>query len=249
MIDFNEGTRDISYSINNTLTVAVPVIPFNCLFDTDVGLLKLIENEYLEGGYFDNKFFEEHQSNISLVRDLYQRPELNPLLLCLKDKSLADDLYNQFIEQKYKDIIENSVYTGIFDLCSWNNIAEDMKITIVYTRQEELDFLNHNIELFKDFRINYLGDFISENISKTKQFFIKSVTKDIYLVNMCRYIMSSSVYILDYEFNFKDNNLINNEYTLCLDMNRCRIYAINAFDKRKLGLIKDEYTEEEENGS
>ena len=56
---FVNSTSNITYNESNTLNVMVPLIPFNCLFDTDVGLIKLINQEYNDSSVFDKNTTEK----------------------------------------------------------------------------------------------------------------------------------------------------------------------------------------------
>lgn len=123
-----------------------PLIHFDCLIDSDYGLIELIKQEYLDPSIFDIEFFKK--SKIEIIKALYNRSKDNPLSLIssLPDNEL-DDLYSQFIDQRYYDILNNSVSTEIANLIELFNSVGDIKSTILCNNEiqekiiKETDYL------------------------------------------------------------------------------------------------------------
>ena len=71
-----------------------PLISFNSIYDLDIGLIKLIQNEYLDESIFDKNFF--NRPLLSMIYDSYHRENFNPLTMFSKSKDmeLLDEYYN-----------------------------------------------------------------------------------------------------------------------------------------------------------
>lgn len=107
-----------------------PLIHFNSLVDSDYGLIELIKEEYLDPTIFDINFF--NKPKIEIIKSLYNRSKDNPLSVCssLSDEDL-DDLYNQFMNQRYYDILDKSATTEIANLIEFYDSVGDIKSTIL----------------------------------------------------------------------------------------------------------------------
>lgn len=119
------------------------LIPFNLIFDTDFGLIKLISKEY-RADLFDKSVLDSDDSTI--VNLLIMRPFENPLCILAdynsETKKTLDDYYFEFMDTRYKDILKLSVFTGIG---SYALGLEDLKeiTTYIYCKsKDEEDYLN-----------------------------------------------------------------------------------------------------------
>ena len=90
------------------------LIPFNLIFDTDFGLIKLISKEY-RADLFDKSVLDSDDSVIANL--LIARPFENPLCILTEynseTKKILDDYYLEFMDTRYDDILKLSVFTGI----------------------------------------------------------------------------------------------------------------------------------------
>ena len=82
-------------------------VPFDMVIDTDMGLWKLIQKEYQNPKFFIPSVLNERNMDIMKVV-LTDRPFSNPLKLFMKPEYIgeADALYDQFMKERYKEIIE-----------------------------------------------------------------------------------------------------------------------------------------------
>lgn len=237
--------RVIQYNPSNTKGVSSPLIPFNCIIDTDVGLLRLIENHYANPDIFNRDFFVEHNTTNKLVSAVYLRTDVNPLLLCLKDKNKdkADSLYNQFFKEKYPDILVYSVYTGVFQMCKLFETAEDATASIVYHTDEEKELLDYMG--FKNVRLVSL-DKVKQNPGIYNQYIFRSSYDQIYLKALVSGIKTKQIYFLDYKCNFMPNvGIAITPYLVELEDNNCQIAIMNAYDNSKLEIPKGDNTDNE----
>lgn len=112
------------------------LIPFDLVVDTDFGLIKLIQEEY-RAGIFDKTILDSDDESIKHY--LVKRTNPNPLSILTNDKSI-DEFYAQFIDQRYQDIFDRSVMTGIGEFCINLMVFSDFELYIQYTNEVEKQF-------------------------------------------------------------------------------------------------------------
>lgn len=217
-----------------------PLIPFECLFDTDVGLIQVIRKEYRSGGIFNLELMDRLSvDRRDLIYYLYTRENQNPLLSFMNEPDIetADQLYQEFKEKLYDQMIENGVFTGLFQLCKMFVDSPEIHPYIYYRNLFELNFL-------KQFE-NELGstrlvdkDYVNKNKKDFNQFYIK-YTDDQYTISLIQFIDHRSVYILGYSFNFEldeeqNYHLKETVGTAGFTVRRNIINVVDAFDLNKL---------------
>ena len=218
----------------NTSGVLVPLIPFNCIVDTDLGLMSLISKYYLDNTFFDIEFFKKNNNIRKMVKSLYMREEENPLLLCMinKDKDIADEYYKEFMEKKYDDILNLSVTTELYSLITIFKTFGDIRSTIICKDKREKDLLS---KLVNSSTLQcIMPKDIIETISMYEQFYFKSVD-DYYLSILADSIKSKNIYFANYKFNFDGNYMIkDSKYTAILDILRNKCSSIDIYNREKL---------------
>ena len=50
---------NVKFSDNNTFGILLPLVSFNCLIDTDFGLLVLIAQKFFDKSVFSEEFFSD----------------------------------------------------------------------------------------------------------------------------------------------------------------------------------------------
>lgn len=122
-------------------------VPFNMIVDTDLGLWKLIQDQYPNTNFFYQGLIYERDLNF-MKHFMVSRMEKNPLKSLMKPDyvSQADSLYDEFINTKYDEILRLSENTGIFELiCRSKGVNDVMRFTVLCQNQVESD------EIFKRF--------------------------------------------------------------------------------------------------
>lgn len=232
----NINSKIIQPGEGNISGVNMPLIPFNCIFDTDYGLLKLIYSEYLDPSIFDIEWFRKHNRICDMVSCLYERKFPNPLSLCLLDRedkdNFVDELYKSFIEEKYNEILSNSIRTEIFNLLSLFNISKDVKTTIVYSNSLELEYM----ELIKELKIIPKISFteLAETIDIYQQFYFKSIIDDDYINIIADSLKVKNIYLANYPFNNEGHFVAISEPLKTLIANKNFIRLIDIYDRSKL---------------
>ena len=107
------------------------LVPFNLIVDTDMGLIKLLEFDYSNTEYFHEGILNTEEENQQYL--LNTRNNRNPLSIVFKkdDPELMDDLYKQFIEKEYDNILQLSCNTSLANLA--NALREDISQVIRLT--------------------------------------------------------------------------------------------------------------------
>lgn len=218
------------------------LIPFNCLYDIDFGLIRLIEEDYRSPDVFNLDFYNNYQNkDKKLILDLYKRKVQNPLLLIMKDSNdikTADSYYQQFLsrEDTYAKIIDICVYTGIYRLILNNEKIglNELSFSILYGNDVEYKELSNN-PLFKKYDLYSENELLKLNKISFSSMFFKS-PNDIYLEKIKDKINNVTLYFLDFEYNFdQEDQLINKDLLNYFSINRdCEISTISVYDIRLL---------------
>lgn len=175
-----------------------PMIPFNMIVDTDIGLFAIILKYYLDPKVFNESFFKDRKI-VDLIHILYNREKENPLYLCINQgyEDSCDSLYEELIVDKYAEILQLSVKTEFYKLIRSFNLQRDISLTIVCDRQEEIDLLKAE-EVTRDNNIVLYDDLSVNDIIKFNQFYFKYIQD---ANGYVKYLIDKSIYFANYKFN------------------------------------------------
>ncbi len=222
----------VIFSHMNTRGILNSLVSFDCLVDTDFGLLVLIAQNFFDTDVFSEEFFRRNDSVNDMKWAIYGRAEKNPLTLCLKDNSIADDFYNQFIDQYYDDILERSMITDLVsvipDLASNTNAS----FSICCNKQSEIDLLD-KFNILPDCNRVLVKDILEPD--SYQQFFIKDFD-DYGMQRYAHLIMDKHIYVARYNFNIiEEMDKIDERFKtyLKLDMLRCNITKFDLYFRGK----------------
>lgn len=213
-----------------------PMIPFNCIFDIDYGLLKTINDSYLDPSVFDVEWFKEHHTIRSLVYELYNRDLPNPLSICTLDKENTDmqqDLLDTFLKEEYSTILSNAIPTELFHLLKSYKSVDGINPYILYESEEEEEYLD-SITDFDGIQKISLAELLDE-IGYIEQFFFKSIYKDIYFDTLADSIEAKSVYLANYKFNTDSHFVVLSDYLATVIAKKNKIRTIDIYNRMKLG--------------
>lgn len=119
------------------------IVPFNMVIDTDMGLYKLIQSQY-QSNIFRKSMMDQRDMDIMklILTDREHYNFLSDLIIDEKYIQDADDLYDQYMDRKYGEILNLSCTTGIFDIIRRTKFVGDyLKFTIYYFKDIEKEFL------------------------------------------------------------------------------------------------------------
>jgi hypothetical protein len=212
-----------------------PLVSFNALIDTDVGLIKLIYKEYLNPTTFDVSFFR--QDIKSIILQLYRRKTLNPLLLFALNKNdveTLDSYYQEFFEKRRKDIYKLSVNTEVMSMISYLNESNESNTSILYYNDEQLEILMDEPTLVKNKKVDF-NNLILEEKESYSQFFFKTIeeARDFDALRYKTFYFPRAGYNLnDANNDLKDSEIITNIVT---SRNQINIYDLYNIQKLTFG--------------
>lgn len=230
------GTRTVLFGQGDVNGIITPLIPFNCIYDVDFGLVRyMYENGYTQNDdLLDPGFFAPFKGDVrKIIAQLYQREDENPLTLFLRNNNDAEELYLEFLQKHYERIIRSSVHTGIYELCVNFKNEKSIKAGIVYSSEAEYYMLSTDDNLSHIELIDI--DNLKPRMNEFNSFFFRS-TNDFYLELFSKFIKSSSIFFLDYNFNLDSSGVKRNTLTAALRVNRNEINIINTYDHTRLGM-------------
>lgn len=232
-----DTTRTIKMGEGDVVGIVTPVIPFNCIYDVDVGLVELVRNEFRDPDVFNLDLLDSFSDRRRLINYLYQREHFNPLISFMKnpEEEVAKDYYDQFMTKKYDRVLNYSVFTGLYDMISLFPDAEEVSGTIIYANDLEKKVLEEDLDNIKR-KLHFIDIYeLNDNAKIYNAYFVKSVD-DKYFSLFMKFARSVTFYILDYKYNFNDDGeLLDTKDTLAAQVAHCPINIINAYNIEKLG--------------
>lgn len=152
-----------------------PLFDFQILCDTDFGLYKLIKRDYYDKSVFDNNLFDSDDARF-IKTILLTRKEFNPIItFCKKNvmtESEMNDLYEEFLEKEYDNILDLSSPTTILEIASRsNNTNNIVNVTILCKSQKEIDWVhkyNHRLNCI-------IADYNNLDLKKYDTIYIKDI--------------------------------------------------------------------------
>lgn len=176
------------------------LIDFDCYVDTDIGLIRLIKERYLDVKVFNKDLLDSNMINI--IKLLYNRKDRNPLYLFANEgvsKNDLDDYYKEFLEVEYDGILKYSVTTEIKSLINLFRTEPSIHVTFLCKNQKEKNLLvkdpslqGYSFILENDQRVDF---------SKFYSFYFKYLDERI-----DKYIYPYKTYYFSkYKINFTDD--------------------------------------------
>lgn len=179
-------------------------IPFEMLFDTEMGLVNVIKS-----GYRSSFFLIEQAENEDFMKMcLRDRESKNPLSVMVYDgdtpKEELDDMYFQFMEREYDRIIRLSPSTKIWELVALSQmLASKVEYTVTYLNDIELEVLD---------KYGFKGKTHKGSITDKEIMDTHSViyVKDISVLLPLPEVHRKHVYVADYSHNLMnvDGNIV-----------------------------------------
>lgn len=223
--------------------IALPLVSFDMIIDTDYGLLKMVREEYLDPSVFDPSWFTDKQNTINLTRALYSRPDVNPLTLCIKDHDKEEELYRSFMKESYDNIIRISGITDFMKVIQAWNLSKAVHPTIVCNDPIELQLLSvlpmidERYKWLELTRKVLLSDLVTDDSVEFSAYYFKSVYNDIYLDTLVDNIKVKPVYFAYYPFNTAESPYcLLSESARKLLKNKNEIRLVDIYNRETLDL-------------
>lgn len=208
-----------------------PLISFYSIIDTDFGLINLIYDQYLDETIFKKDFF--NKTTIDIVREIYNRRDINPLYLIAKEevsRELLDQYYKEFIENKIVDILNYSISTEIINLIEDFNQSKDVISTILCYNKSQIDLLDNEPKLADNKKI-LLTSLNDREKDKYIHFFFKNVDE----VEPFKKLRNKNFYFSSSYINLDENNDLYN--SKLIDEIIRRSNTISIFDMYKENIL------------
>ena len=186
------------------------LISMNALVDIDIGLIKLIREQYLDPSVFNVELLSS-ASIIDVINTTYMRTDQNPLydFASITDKKTLDEYYVEFFTTVYNDIYDRSTYTDILHLIDLFIDTNEMDVSILYYNDYALS------QFKKDQENGVLSpdvEFVNAKTARTKdldnfdQFYFRSIYEldKLQLSDLKR---SKTFYISSFRPNYYPENL------------------------------------------
>lgn len=220
--------KEINNLVGGVGCKTTPLISFNAIVDTDIGLYNLIKEEYLNPDIFNVSFFQ--QDLISVISKLYHRKEDNPLYLFARDtqrdKELLDKYYEEFRLTKEKEILDRSITTEVLNMIDQFNTTLEIQTTILYYTAEQKRILDDEPLLSKN-QMVYYPKLSKKDRSNFSQYFFKTI--DEYNMFISSKLENKTIYFSYCGRNLNDDN-DDIKYSELIDLIIMNKNNINLFD-------------------
>lgn len=174
-------------------------IPFNVLINTDIGVLKTVQNKFNNKDLIDDKIY--YNSDNRILYHILNRNHPNVLSLVIRDyenyniNKTLDDLY----EENTNDILEHSSFTNIINICIVGGSITSLNIDIWCRNEIEKQFIMKNTSYFKCSFNPVIKDSMKDfNFDKYDSVFIESVLN---IKDILPKLIGKSLYILKARYN------------------------------------------------
>ena len=209
------------------------LISVNSLIDIDIGLLLLIQKEYLDPSVFDVSYFKK-STIIDFIKTTYYRSEGNPLysISVIKDHKLLDSYYMEFFQTSYEQIYDMSVYTDVLSMIELFLETNEISVDVLYYKDYSITRLAVDQALGKlpeSLKFISINDLKSKEFNEYNQVYLRSVTEfDVLPVKSL--ISPKSFYISSFGPNFSETGRIKRSKGLNDIMTSKLMHEIAIFD-------------------
>lgn len=183
------------------------LIPFDMVLDLQVGLIRLIKYGYSNNTVFDQTILS-NDNNIFFKDILSKRKNQNPLTVIASDKykddiGTLDSLYNQFMEREYKEILELSPPTSLFDMINLSVLYKSNGITCTIWCKSEIEREEYSSRLGSKAKLFLIESDISKiDLSSYGSIYINNYKDALFFSNL----KGKNLFVSDYRYNFEDDD-------------------------------------------
>lgn len=190
------------------------LMPFNCLINTDFGIIKVLKEKYNNPEFMES-FLVENDDNFYRLSTVINDNE-NIVNYYLKSNHLdkADQIRKLLLEKEYENILEHSEKTGIFTLTKEYKIAGEGAIHPIVLCKNELE--QQYIKRLDNTMPTTIDDLYKIDLSVYDSIFLRDIVSAIGLK-----LTAKNIFVLNYRFNFEDEykTLLKSVTSLVSDVN------------------------------
>lgn len=203
------------------------IITFDLLYDTDLGLLKLIKSKYNNPEIVKREYLD-NITDIAIIDILLKNKDKNPLSFIINDKyhNHIDSLYDDFFTNKYDEVLLYSPMTEIVNLISLYKMSKAISINVLCKNKLEEQAIK---ELNNEYN-TILKEENKVSVEDYDSIYIKYIN-DINLFDH-EHIKGKNIYIGNYSYNLQNDETMrpNNDFILSYG-NVNKIYVIDVYKK------------------
>lgn len=173
------------------------LVSFDSIIDTDMGLMRLIKQEYNTG------FFYESIVNAPeyIWRDLLNRRTVpNPLSIIMDDETdedfeVSQELYEKFMDEEYSKILDLSPTCALANIVNANFYSKDLlRLTVLCESEQEKEILDIK-------GVTYYDALVADRKSIYTKNYEIIAEKNIWNFDEYIYLERNTLLIPDYRFN------------------------------------------------
>lgn len=174
------------------------LVMFNAMVDLDFSIMRMIQSEYNNPKYIDWRIMS--MTTAQVRKELINRDDPNPVTVCIKDKKIADAIYEEIMKTRYEDLLSEEKYlsiTGIFFLMSVYANLPDINVTVLCSNDLEACVIKkYNSKM----NVIVITDFSKIVTDEYTEFIFKSKYD---VLNFCsaNVIKEKRVLLMNYKFN------------------------------------------------
>lgn len=169
---------------------------FDSLIDVNYGVLRLVQIKYNNEEYIKKHILDADSYVLRCL--LLQRKDYNPLYIALKDEYIdnAEDLYNEIIENEYKDVLKYTIPNSLFELMKMYRQTDGViNVTVLCKNEIQEQYIK---QLNKDMPV-FVGNYEDINTDKYDSYFVD------YYPNILKFgnkeFEAKSIFIPKYAYN------------------------------------------------
>lgn len=195
--------KKLTTNVQNVAGVLTPLMFFDCLFDLDFGLICTVAKNYLDPEVFDPKLSTTPIREI--IKTLYNRKVRNPLIPFTQSAKLSevDSLLDEFLsdEETYKEIVQYSSRTGLYNLLQTFLIHAEIKPTVIVPDEICMEKWNSAWHNPRNVDIVMLDELTQNSIKDYQQIYCKDPETILEFEKRGIAINDKTIYVAAYHFN------------------------------------------------
>lgn len=177
------------------------LVSFNTIFDLDFSILRMIQAEYNNPKFVDQKIM--HMTTKEVKSELLNREDENPISICINNKTVADAVYNEIMKSRFDDLLSSKyiTLTGIFFMLSVYSAMDNVHVTVICKSKIEEETVR---KYHKNIKTIITEDLSTINVDEYTEFIFKHKHDPL---KFKQKFNEKRIILLNYKFNtfFKDN--------------------------------------------
>lgn len=205
------------------------LIPFNMIYDIDIGIFLLIKTKYNNPEYIDQNIVQMTHNNFKYM--MSKITKYDPLSILLKNEyqNNSIDILNDIFKTQYDEILKLAEPTDLLGLMSVYMKTSLVKISILCDNEIQFNIIKNN-NVLKGVNIIIDNNNSKLNIENYDSIFIKKYED----ILKFRKVQGKSIFIGNYKFNHDETSTEENilpvqEISILIgDVNR--IYFVDLYN-------------------